>query len=96
MEMPHPDNYPPMDPAVYQTAPWFEPANVVHDEDDFHPYEHGCEAFKDGKPRSIGCTMYSGTMLAEFECGWDDAEEDAADVTEAELVLPMVAEGGAA
>ncbi len=89
--MPIPDGYPPMDYSTYADGPWFQPADAVHDEDDFHPYEHGCEAFKDGKPRSIGCTMYSGTMLAEFECGWDDAEEDASDATFPDIVMPVVA-----
>lgn len=56
-------------------------------------YEAGREAFKTGVVRSRH-GLY-GDELAAWQNGWDDAEEDAADATEAEICLPVVA-GGAA
>lgn len=56
-------------------------------------YEAGREAFKTGVVRSRH-GLY-GDELAAWQNGWDDAEEEAADATEAEICLPVVA-GGAA
>ncbi len=98
--MPIPDNYPPMDPAVYQTAPWFEPFEPTELDDDWdeqaEAYREGKAFYAEGRERTEGRRLYHGKALSEFERGWDDAEEYAAEETAAELVLPVVAEGGVA
>ena len=63
------------------------------DETQQHFYELGRTDYDKGQSRAAGKIAYHGDALAHWQRGWDDAEEAAADKTEAELILPVVGVG---